>query len=470
MRNFYFLFLCFCLLAVAGCNKDPLYTPASTNSTQMLGFGLERTQSNPNLNRYYDGMIVGDTAVRLTVDYGTDITSLEPTLIAYADSVFPKGKQNFTNPVKYTVWAKGKSATYTVSIKVSTIQQPVIQTIVSGSSHVMALKNDGTLWAAGDNSYGQLGLGDYSSHNTMTQVPVYDVAKVYTGDCATVVILKDGTAWATGNQYGQLGLGNTFTVVNFVRQPFLDDASQIAVTFGEIIALKPDGTLWGAGKNNFQVLAQGDKTVKSSFVKIPITDVKQISATTWDVMAQKTNGELWGWGYNFLGELGLGDSTMRGTPVKIPVVANIKKMFCGANNSFLLDDARQVWAVGNNNAGQLGFGDQGKHQSFAVVPFFNGKGISEIQNPSACAMFKDGAGNIWGVGANFSGQFGLGTAVTLPYLTPIQINGSVQALSARLNTAFVLKTDGTLWGCGANPSGVLNINSTSTYSPIQLLK
>jgi hypothetical protein len=418
-------------------------------------------------------MILGDTAVHLTVDYGTDISSIEPTVLANADSILPRGNQNFTSPVKYTIWANGKSVTYTVRVTVSTVQNPVIQAIAAGPSHVLALKNDGTLWASGSNDDGQLGLGDYSSRITMTQVPVYDVVKLYTGLCGTVVILKDGTAWGTGNDYGQLGVGNTNSVLSFTRQPFLDDAVQVAITYSEIIALKPDGTLWGAGRNNYQVLAQGDKAARTSFVKIPISDVKQISGYGWDIMALKTNGELWGWGYNFFGELGLGDSTARAVPTKIPVSANISKISCGGNNSFLIDNGGQVWAVGLNNGGQLGFGDQAVHRSFTVVPFFNGKSITDIQPAIGFSVFKDGAGGVWCVGSNYAGQMAQGNVSSLPYLTPVQVNGmTANTIFSQGQVVFAQKTDASLWGWGANPSGVLSLAPGVTYStsPVQLLK
>lgn len=473
MLKFYSYFVCLGLLIIAGCNKTPSYTPDSGNSTHLYGFQLEKTASNSKLNRFYDGMLLGDTAVHLTVDYGTDITALEPTVLANADSIFPKGKQDFTNPVKYTIWANGKSASFTARIAVSSIQNPSVVAIASGSSHVLALKNDGTLWVCGDNSNGQLGMGDYSSRNKMTQVPIYDVAKVFTGDCSTIAILKDGTAWGTGNIYGQLGLGNTGIVVNFTRQPFLDDAVQMVITFGEMFALKSDGSLWGAGKNNYQILAQGDKAARTSFVKIPITDVKQISGWAWDMMVQKTNGEVWGWGYNFLGELGLGDSTLRTAPVKIPVPPNVNKIFCGSNNSFVLDNAGQVWAVGNNISGQLGLGDQAKHLSFTVLPFFTGKGITDIQPASSNTIFKDGTGNVWTVGANYLGQLGLGIISTIPYSTPVPVNGVIaNSISGHSSTVFAFKTDKSLWGWGTNPINVLAVGTDSTYtsSPVQIFK
>ena len=91
--------------AMTSCNKEPLYTPVSHSSAVVEEFWLEKTENNPNLNRPYQGMIVSDTAIRLMVDYGTDITAIEPTIISAADSITPKGKQNFTRPVQYTLWA-----------------------------------------------------------------------------------------------------------------------------------------------------------------------------------------------------------------------------------------------------------------------------------------------------------------------------------------------------------------------------
>lgn len=358
-------------------------------------------------------------------------------------------------------------------IAVSPIQHPVVQAIAAGSSHLLVVKNDGTLWASGDNSNGQLGMGDLSSRNILTQVPMYDVARLYTGDCGTVVMLKDGTAWATGNQYGQMGVGNQTSVVSFTRQPFFDDAVQIAITFGEMIVLKPDGTLWGAGQNVYQLLAQGDRYVRTSFVRIPISDIKQISGYAWDIIAQKTNGELWGWGYNFLGELGLGDSTARAVPAKIPVSATISKIFCGGNNSFLIDNGGQVWAVGGNVSGQLGLGDQAVHGSFTPVSFFNGKSITDVQNAAGFTLFGSGLGGIWGVGVNYSGQMGQGTISSLPYLTPVQVKGiTANTIYAKGSVAFALGTDATLWGWGSNPSGVLTIAPDSVYSatPVQIIK
>ena len=108
-KIFSLVFASFFIVALIACNKEPVYTPTSTSSTSLYDFWLEKTTNNSNLNRPYQGMIIGDSAVYLMVDYGTNITALEPTIFSDADSIAPKGKQNFSNPVKYTLWANGKS-------------------------------------------------------------------------------------------------------------------------------------------------------------------------------------------------------------------------------------------------------------------------------------------------------------------------------------------------------------------------
>jgi alpha-tubulin suppressor-like RCC1 family protein len=457
---------------MSSCNKEPIYTPVSHSNSTIEDFWLEKTVSNPGLNRPFQGMILGDSAIHLMVDYGTDITALEPTIISLADSISPKGKQNFSNPVQYTLWADGKSVTYTVRISVSQIQSPIIKSIAAGFSHIVALKNDGTVWVCGNNFSGQLGLGDYSSRNVFSQAPVYNVDQIFTGDAATVIKLKDGTAWGAGNQYGQLGLGHRHSVPSFTRVPFFDNATQFAITFGEIFVLKPDGTVWGAGRNFGSILAQADGDLRLSFVKIPIDNVRKISGCGSDIMVQKTNGEVWGWGININGQLGLGDNLPRKTPVKLTTPpVNITKIFTGGSNAYLIDDAGKVWASGANAGGQLAVGDINNRYSFSEVAFFNNKSIDAIIPHLSATSFVETNGIIWNAGNNSTGLMGIGSISNLPYTTPVQLpDFNSKSVGGNGTTVYALKSNGTLWAWGSNTSGTLGTGSDikDVSSPIQI--
>jgi len=122
------------------------------------------------------------------------------------------------------------------------------------SSHVFALKKDGTVWGAGLNTDGQLGLGDNVNHNSFTEVTDLgtNVRSIYLGVYHSVAIKTDGSIWAAGsNAEGQLGLGNnashnTFTEVTDIGTYI---KSLVAGGFSTYV-VKNDGTLWVIGGNS----------------------------------------------------------------------------------------------------------------------------------------------------------------------------------------------------------------------------
>ncbi|MDH7483524.1 MAG: InlB B-repeat-containing protein [Spirochaetales bacterium] len=83
------------------------------------------------------------------------------------------------------------------------------QTVDAGAAHTMILKADGTLWATGDNYFGQLGDATTTYRHIPVQV-MTGVQAVAAGGLHTMILKTDGTLWATGNnKSGQLGDGTT---------------------------------------------------------------------------------------------------------------------------------------------------------------------------------------------------------------------------------------------------------------------
>ena len=120
-----------------------------------------------------------------------------------------------------------------------------------GNKHGCATKTDGTLWVWGGNGYGQLGQNgphntDYSSP---VQVPGTTWSKCSGGEYQTVATKTDGTAWAIGyNSDGQLGQNNETNYSSPVQIPGTN-WSRLANSDDYVIGLKTDGTLWGIGRN-----------------------------------------------------------------------------------------------------------------------------------------------------------------------------------------------------------------------------
>jgi alpha-tubulin suppressor-like RCC1 family protein len=85
-----------------------------------------------------------------------------------------------------------------------------IAAIAAGSDHCLAVSADGTLWAWGSNSSGQ--LGDGTSMGSSTPVVVSNLSGVTSvaAGSAHSLALRSGSVWAWGsNGFGQLGNGTS---------------------------------------------------------------------------------------------------------------------------------------------------------------------------------------------------------------------------------------------------------------------
>ena len=146
--------------------------------------------------------------------------------------------------------------------------------IAAGYSHTVALKSDGTVWAWGDNSYGQLGESPYTIIKRTTPVQVSSkilnsVTAVAAGSGHTIALRSDGTVLAWGyNSYGQLGDGTTTWRDTPVQVSGLSGVTAIAGGSFYTVALKSDGTVWAWGDNSSGQLGDGTTTNSTTPVQV----------------------------------------------------------------------------------------------------------------------------------------------------------------------------------------------------------
>ncbi len=86
------------------------------------------------------------------------------------------------------------------------------QSVTGGASHTTAIKNDGTLWCWGQNTYGQLGDGTMTNSLIPIQIgSANNWQSVSGGGAHTMAIKSVGTLWGWGsNSSGQVGDGTSF--------------------------------------------------------------------------------------------------------------------------------------------------------------------------------------------------------------------------------------------------------------------
>lgn len=106
----------------------------------------------------------------------------------------------------------GNTDNQTKPVKVTGITGKIKQLLTFmdvGRRFIYAITEDGSLYAWGNNYYGQLGVGDEVNKNRPTKVNLPSKLKeLITTDYSTYAILEDGSLYAWGsNGIGQLGIG-----------------------------------------------------------------------------------------------------------------------------------------------------------------------------------------------------------------------------------------------------------------------
>ncbi len=203
--------------------------------------------------------------------------------------------------------------------------------VAAGHLHSLALKSDGTVWAWGINEEGQNGVpggltfydGPYTTNyrNTPVQVEGLDsVVAIAAGSDHSLAIKSDGTVWAWGdNRYGELGDGSTTTRYTPVQVTNL--GSVVAIAAGSVIVWRSKATE-PSGRGEKIDMANSAMEARPavlppfrypSSIRCPPSR-RVLHRIVWRSKATETFGR---WGYNGSGQLGDGTTTNRYTPVQV---------------------------------------------------------------------------------------------------------------------------------------------------------
>ncbi|SET99274.1 Alpha-tubulin suppressor [Stigmatella erecta] len=399
-----------------------------------------------------------------------------------------------------SVWAWGGNASGQLGVSTPEGKSPLAlrvgglgraRAVAAGHSHSLALLQDGTVWAWGANTRGQLGDGTNAAHSVPVQVAgLSGVVGIAAGSEHSLALKTDGTVWSWGsNTSGQLGNSGTMesrvpVQVRVTGGEALEDVMEVASGAQHALALKLDGTVWAWGRGSNGQVGDGSFTsMQPEAVLVlnaegdgPLMGIASIAVGSWHSLALGGDGKVWSWGYNSKGQLGEGTAARRALPVEVRdsfgtgVLTGLGAIAAGDVFSVAVSPDGRVWTWGYGYYGQLGNGAKGDQRLPVRTRLETDRGLVAAYYASSLAVRPDGS--VWGWGFTVKSMRHGDAHQMVP--APVQglmeaVDAPAVAVAAKIEHSLVVREDGSVWAWGVNYSGQLGDGSTADRSvPVQV--
>jgi alpha-tubulin suppressor-like RCC1 family protein/sugar lactone lactonase YvrE len=333
------------------------------------------------------------------------------------------------------------------------------QTYSATNAHRLGIKSNGTLWASGFNTFGQ--LGDSTNTNRFTPIQVgtrTDWLDAAVGWNFSLGITADGKLWSWGSNFYR-ALGDP-TVLNRNKPEQVGNASNwVSVSAGRSSAfgITSDGKLWGWG--------QGTIGSNESYTYFPVqvgtaANWVYVECGTSSTYAISSDGKLWSWGNGFLGNGSPQGTTITQTPTQVGTANNWATISCGATHNLGLTSDGKLWAWGDNSAG--GLGDNSTINKFVPTQVGTSTNWASIGAGYWASSAIDNDGKLWTWG--YDGCYFTGTNYVL---SPTLNHGNTndwEATNANASSYWNIKSNGSTYVFGAPTTcGYIMDNSSETF-------
>lgn len=371
----------------------------------------------------------------------------------------------------------------------------------------LMILHDGTVWSSGE-GWACGTNGGSTPH--WTKVLDGPASYVYACGDNAFVIMDDGTLWATGlNSFGELGVGHNVAQLTFIQVGTDTDWASMTIGRDFSLGLKTDGASWACGANGSGQFGSGvgtDTEVHEFLFVNNDQEWRQVVSTAITPWTDFTywidvDDHLYFSGIEYYFETGrypyvnfIANSEPRynngyTTPIPIghtasgtsnnPSVIGINKIaVIGWYHVAVVCDDNSIRMWGENQAQQIGAASYGVNCVYPVevvqaIPLlgdeYNYVGNRDWIDVAAggnsnIALKADGS--IWTWGYNSYGECGHNVTYAIAFPTEVDISflgeQKVLKIYANLYNMYILTDGGEIWSCGYNASGYLGTGDYNT--------
>ncbi|OQS02576.1 regulator of chromosome condensation (RCC1) [Thraustotheca clavata] len=343
----------------------------------------------------------------------------------------------------------------------------------------------GELYCCGQNSYGELGIGDDIERHQLTFVPFGgwdDIRQVVSGNEILAILTNSGVVLTAGlNKSGQCGHGHFDERVMLLR-PIEALRSQrirfLAASNGceHIIAITDTGLAYSWGYNDRGQLGHENLTTKIHLPKLidTLRDKKvTFAAVSYHHSALVSDkGELYTFGMNDCGQLGHDTTQHQSLPQVVKALDGyvVTMVSCGLYHTIVCTALGELFTFGKNDYGQLGVGHNRQSKTPCLVSIPN-EPICFVTCGYYHSLVVGTSGRVFSFGRNDYGQLGIGTKVhqNVPHVITLTPSLRITRAACGCYHTVILSEQGHVFAFGRNNKGQLgNRGSTDSLLPVPL--
>ena len=226
-------------------------------------------------------------------------------------------------------------------------------TVSTGNYHTIAIKKDGTMWGWGRNAEGEAGTGSADLSNVYNPTKIgtdNDWKIIAAGYDHTLAIKNNGSLWAWGqNLEAEVGDGTTVNRIDGPEQiGAATNWAAVAAGYTHSLALTTDGKLWAWGEDHIGELGDGNSGAIDVLTPELIannSNWSSISAGEEFTLGNTSDGISWAWGRNVEGELGDGSIVNRYIPQTIGAAPVYSSLAATGSSNTLYQYATDFYAT-----------------------------------------------------------------------------------------------------------------------------